>query len=241
MKYCKITYNGVVIDDILDGYITLNVEGRGFNAPTISTISIDGRDGDYITDYKNSAKNIVVHFLVNAKCNKERLEIIDKLSLYLQSDKDVKFSFGDQEGYWLGRLSAANDINYDYFRGSGTFTLHCSFPYRHMETKNYTGEDFTISADFYKKLDTEKIELNVVSLNEVRINNATNGDVISIKNLQNTGKLILNKKEITLNGKNIINKLDYSVSTWKQFKIKNGDRIIISGATNTKFTVRRLL
>lgn len=240
-KYCKLTYNGVVIDDILDGYITINVEGRGLLAPNLSTTTVDGRDGDIIDEQKLPARNVVVHFVILAKSNEDRLRIIDNLGIYLQSDKDVKFSFADQEGYWIGRLSAAEDIPFDYYTGSGRFTLHCQNPYRHMETIDILGEDITISAEVHKKLILEEISLSVMNTEEVRVTNTTTGEVISLKKLDNIGELIISKDRITLNRKNIIEKLDHSISTWKKFKINNGDHLIISGATNSKTKIRRLL
>lgn len=240
-KYCKITYNNKTLDDIIPGYITINVEGRGLLSPKIETVSIDGRDGDYVIGQSYPARDIRVYFKINASKNIERLDIIDKLDIELRVDKDVEFSFGDQEGYWVGRYSQAQDISYDYFTGVGYFILHCQNPYRHMPLVNFKGTVFVVKIDNYKKLKLNEINAIVTNTSEVRILNKTTGEVISLRNLKSLGELKITNDEIKLNGQNIKNRLDPSVSTWKEFRISNNDEISISGVSSANTSIRGYL
>lgn len=240
-KYCAITYDGKKLDEIVPGYLTINVEGRGLLAPDLNTITIEGRDGDYVLNQDYKARDIKVYFLVKVKNNSERLEIIEKLDVYLKTDKDVEFSFEDQDGFWIGRYSDAQDINFDYFTGVGYFVLHCQNPYRHMPLIKYSSLTFTVESDLYKKLELYELKASVSDTKEVRLTNKTKGEVISLKNLPSLGDLVISKKEITLNGKNIINKLDPSVSTWKNFRISSEDILTISGASEATCSIRRYL
>lgn len=244
MNYEKysITYNGKNIDQLLPGYRTANVEGRGLLAPTLDVIDIDGRDGKYVISQKYRSRDIVVHFVVKASNNEERLDIIDKLDTILRTNEDVIFSFADQEGYWLGRYSASEeDIAYDYFQGQGFYTLHCQNPYRHMPLLTYTTNPAIINSDFYKKLELEELSVTVSSTSEVRVTNSRTGDMISLKNLPRLGALMINRKEITLDGENIVHLLDESVSTWKGFSVESGDMIRVTGATSPILNIRRYL
>ena len=160
----------------------------------------------------------------------------------LRTNEDVIFSFADQEGYWLGRYSASEeDIAYDYFQGQGFYTLHCQNPYRHMPLLTYTTNPTIINSDFYKKLELEELSVTVSSTSEVRVTNSRTGDMISLKNLPRLGALMINRKEITLDGENIVHLLDESVSTWKGFSVESGDMIRVTGATSPILNIRRYL
>lgn len=240
-KYCAITYNGKLIDELLPGYETINVEGRGLLAPTLDAIDIDGRDGDYVIGQKYRPRDLKVYFLVRTNNNKERLDIVNRLDVMLRTKEDVVFSFGDQEGYWIGRYSGEQDLVYDYFNGQGHYILHCQNPYRHMPLITYSTSPATVNADIYKKLELEELTATVSSTTEVQVLNSRTGDVIRLTNLPSLGELVINRKEITLDGQNIVNLLDESVSTWKGFEIESGDTISVTGATSPTINIRRYL
>lgn len=227
----KLTFNGVVLDDVIDHYQTTNVENRGTISPLLNTLEIEGRDGSIVTSKQLPPREIEVEFVIKANNNAERLKATNDLTILLQSLGDVAFSFSDEQGTRYGQLSAIEDIDYDYFQGVGHFTLYCQNPLREMEPKQLTGTSFKIP-------DTDSYSLELVSFNitstetsEVRISNSR-GQMISLKNIPNTGQIIINDT-ITLNGMNIVHLLDYSVSTWKGFELLPGDTLTITGGSGT--------
>lgn len=238
---CNIMYNGKNIDELLPGYTTVNVEGRGLLAPILETIEIDGRDGDYILSQKYPARQIKIYFAILGNSNKERLSIVEQLDTLLRVDRNVEISFSDQEGYWLGRYSGGEDIRYDFYRGIGFYTIHCQNPYRHMPLLTYDTNPCQITPGLYKKLELSSIKLKASNTSEVRVTNSRTGEIISLKDLPDTGTIAIGTNNITLNGESIIDRLDESVSTWKGFKIEAGDVITVTGGSETKISIRRYL
>ena len=49
-KYCSLTFNDVLLDKDIDGYMTINVEGRGLKPRRLETVEIKGRDGSFIEE-----------------------------------------------------------------------------------------------------------------------------------------------------------------------------------------------
>lgn len=233
IRYCKIKYNDVVLDDKLKNYMTINVEGRGLTAPTLKLVDIEGSDGDYIESEKYPSKDIKVYFVFYTKNNKERLELEEDLNLILQTDQEVKFSFDDEKGYRIGILSQAESIKYDYFTGVGSFTIHCSKPFRYLDEVTQKGENIKIDyKEKHFKIDWISFEFENTG-KEFEIKNTTTGEKIKVSNIEKlTGKVIVSKDKITINGGNVSEKLDYTVSTWKKFKVSNGDNIEFVGVTN---------
>lgn len=241
-KYCSITYDGKLLDQLLPGYTTINVEGRGLTSPLLKTIDIDGADGSYIESQNMPSRQIIVHFHVKADNNAERLQIVEDLNLLLLTDKDVQVSFGDQQGYFIGRFTDAVDIPFDYFTGIGTYTIYCQNPYRHMPLSTYSGSSITITDTKYKKLILEEVSFYSSSMSLVELRNANTAERISLKSLPTTGQIKITKDSITLSGQSIVSYLDASISTWKAFKINTSDTLSIVGASGSiTWKVRKLL
>ncbi|MFM1580733.1 distal tail protein Dit [Helcococcus bovis] len=238
----KIKFNNIVLDDRLEKYTTVNVEGRGLFAPTIKIIDIEGSDGDFIESQKYSSREIKVYFIIKAKNNSEKLEAIEELNLLIQSEDEVAFSFDDEKGYRLGRLKSVENIRYDYFTGQGNFTIYCKKPWKYLENKKLGGNDITINySEKHSRLEYVDFTFTNTS-DEFEIKNITNGDVIKVNNLDGLrGKVIINNNSITINGKVISNKLDYTISTWKNFRIKNGDNIVITGGNTPEVIYRGVI
>lgn len=240
--YCALTYNGVLMDEAIESYTTINVEGREIHAPSINEIDRQGGDGSIILGQKYNSRNIIVHFMIKASSDSSKRESIQKLKYILKSKEDVEFSFGDDIGKWYGRLSDATNIRYDYFQGIGTFTIKCSDPYKYVDYKIYKGNNFVISQDEYHKLIIEELEFNNTSPGELRISNETSGKKIVLSNIGRIGKIKINREDITLDGSSIVNRLDPYESTWKNFIFEDGDNIIISGADDSSISkIRRLV
>lgn len=231
-KYCALTFNGMLLDEIIKGYQTINVEGRGLKPKKIELTDIPGRIGSYIngsTYYPNSLK---VYFLIKAINDKEKRKTLDELNIRLHSKEDVVFSFGDEKGYRIGRLKDVESIPFDNNEGIGYFEIYCQYPFRILESiENTATTQYKINYPGVFELEFEEFRITPDNKNEVRIRNINNGDIISLKNLDNTKEIILNKDSITQNGANIVNKLDWTISKWKNFKVSNEDLLQYQGGS----------
>ena len=110
-----------------------------------------------------------------------------------------------------------------------------------MDIKEKTGNNINIELDDVTFIEFVSVELDVSNTKEIKILNKNNGDVISLKDLENVGKLIITKEDIKLDGINIKNKLDVNTSVWKKFRIFNEDIITITGGENCIFKYRGLI
>lgn len=234
----KLTFNGVVLDDVLDHYVTTNVLNRGAISPLLNIIDIEGRDGSIVTSKKLPPREIVVEFLIKANNNAERLSAINELTIALKSNNDVEFSFSDEIGVRYGQVSNIEDINYDYFQGVGKFTIYCQNPLREIKAETLSGTSLTIPKTQAYSLKWLEFEIETNDTSEVRISN-NRGQVISLIDLPNTGKLVVGET-ITLNGMNVVHLLDYSVSAWKGFELLPGDIISVKGG-NARLSYKELM
>lgn len=241
-KYCALTFNGKLLDELIPQYLTLNVDGRGATVRDIKTIDIDGRDGGLIQNANYKSKIITVYFLIMAENDKKYRETLDKLSLELNTISNVSFSFGDEEGYRIGRVSKINNPPYDTNQGIGSFEIYCEYPYKIVGIKTFSaGTRNTINYSDVYKLEYESFTIIPSVTEEIRIRNSTTGEVISIKNLDNTNEIVITKDSIKQGANDIRNKLDHTISTWKNFKLRNGDVLQYIGTSNVSVRVRGLM
>lgn len=233
-KYCSLTFNGVLLDKYIDGYMTINVEGRGLKPRKLETAEIKGRDGSFIEESTINPNLLTVYFLIKAENDKRKREILDKLNLRLHTEKDVVFSFGDEEGYRIGRVENVKSVEFDKNQGVGSFDIYCQYPFRILDSiENKASSQFTISYPSVYKVEIEEIKVTPNTTTEVRIRNDSNGDIISLKNLESQNEITITKDSIIQNGRSIVNKLDWTISKWKSFSIKNNDVLQFSGGIFT--------
>lgn len=231
-KYCSLTFNGVLLDKYIDGYMTINVEGRGLKPRRLETVEIKGRDGSYLEEATFYPNILTVYFFIKAKNDKEKREILDILNLRLHTEEDVVFSFGDEEGYRIGRVENVKSVAFDKNQGVGSFDIYCQYPFRILDSvENKASSQFTINYSNAYKVEIEEIKVTPNTTTEVRIRNSSNGDILSLKNLDSQNEITITKDSITQNGKSIVNKLDWTITKWKSFSIKDNDVLQFSGGT----------
>lgn len=235
-KYCSLTFNDILLDNEIEKYMTINVEGRDLYAPELDIIEKVGGDGSFIMGQRYKPRIIKVYFVLMTESNSDKRDKLNKLKLLLNTNEDKKIKFGDEEGYWIGRFYSQENIKYDSVNGVGSFSFYCKNPYLHRGTKTQVGKTITIKSPGDFKLELDNITFNCDGDNFV-IKNTSTGQQIKVTNLPAGSKQIfLSKEEILSNRSNVISKLDYTVSTWKKFEIRDGDKITITGSSDTPNT-----
>ncbi len=238
---CAITFDERLLDYEINNYMTLNVEGRQLLAPKLSTVEVPGRNGDLVMDSKLPAREIKVHFFIMETRNAYFLELIKRLNEILWTDEDVKFSFRDEEGYRVGRVSSIEDPPFDSNSGIGKFTIHCSDPFLYgilLTTKD------KIENLRYKKypVKIERIEVVTSQVEKLVITNKDTGKKIILNHTFSQGdKVVLNKEKIELNGKNIMYSLDFVNSDYQEFELFSGNEVVITGGTATIYYREKIL
>lgn len=235
----KIIYNGINLDDAIQGYETINVEGRGLFAPTLNTIDIDGRDGSYVVSQQLPPRTLTVYFVIRATNNSDKMKVEEELTKKLLVNEDVEVIFDDEEGYYTGRYAAYKDVAFDYFQGIGSFEIYCQDPYRRLQEQSLSGETFTIPNDDVIKFELLEVTGDV-NTNEVAIRNESLGHYIYLTNITDFGDLKLTKNTIEINGIQMTQKLDPSRTTWKKFLILPGNNISLQNISNGELKFREL-
>lgn len=230
---CAIKFNDVEIDKEINGYMTVNVEGRQLFSPTLETLEVPGRNGDICIGKQYSSRDIKVYFLIEAERNVDFLKKIKRLTEILQTTNEVEFKFRDEDGVRFGQVSEVEDPPYDSNIGIGSFTIHSSDPFLYTNIKQSNGIIPTLK---YKKypIKIESLEVTGATTSSLQVLNKSNGKKIIInEKLVSTDKVLITKDTITKNGNNILNKLDFVTSDYHEFEVYSGEAITVSSGNVT--------
>ena len=250
-KYCALTYNNKLLDQIIDGYTTINVEGRGLTSRALTTVEVPGRDGNITFNHKIEAKEIIVHYYLTADNNNQFLGRINELHELLKTDSDVEFSFGDERDfssekgfYRVGRLSTVTNPPYDNYKGQGTFILHCSDPYRYKSIRTLVGKELMVPGSSVYPYKIKKIT-TTISADRTGFqisNNTTARKIILLGDFSVGQKLVINPEAgtITLNNQNIKNRLNFIYSDWHEFVLNASDTITADESITIELEERAL-
>lgn len=231
MAYCSLTFNGVLIDQAIDGYTTINVSGRGLLNRFVSVADIPGRDGSYVLDSRLGSRRITVYYIMKAPDSKTFLERMQQLHDLLSSDEDVLFKFGDEDYHRFGRLVEASDPPRDQLEGQGSFVLYCSDPYR------YTAEEDVafspVPSGF--ALDTTPASMTLTvgtGTNQIKVTNTTTGKNIVLDGTYAAGDVITLTWGMSPTIKRGLNEdiLDHLniLSDFEVFTFKSGESITVT-------------
>ena len=242
--YCSLTYNGVLIDQEIDGYTTINVEGRGLHGRVLSTVDVQGKDGAVVLAQKTPARSIRVYFLIKANTSREFMARLHALHDHLKSDTDVAFKFSDEEFNRRGRLSEVENPPYDRLQGIGSFTVYCQDPYKYGDDLTLTGTSVAVGGTSVHPYLIKKIEITIAANRTgLTIANSTTGKSIILTGEFTAGQVLAISHAddaITLNGANIKNRLDYIYSDWRNFEIRTGDVLTCPETIELTLTEREL-
>lgn len=238
LSHCALTFDGHLLDEEIESFMTVNVEGRQLLSRKLETINVPGRDGDIIIGETYPPRDIVVHFMISDYRNAYFLEKIRRLNEILYTDEEVKFNFNDEDGYRIGRLSNVSDPAYDSNLGFGKFTIHCADPfmYGHLRKTNAKIDELKLKKYPVK---IEKIKITSPATNKLVIANKNTGKKIILNgSFTAGGKVIITKDKITVNGQNRMYWLDFVNSDYQNFELYSEDEIIVSPNSNFEISYR---
>ena len=231
----KLIFNETNLDDIIEDYTTIDVKGRGLFVRNINSISISGRDGEYITESKYPARKVIVDFLINSKNHLEYFKTMQKLNNIINSEKDVIFKVTDEEGYRIGRVTEVTDPALN--KGVGSFTIFCQNPFVFGD-KLTVGK--TIKSKYSLDVKIENITAKITNgTNKVILRNETKGTKIILNGTFTKDDILeISKEKILLNRKDIKSYLDFVESDYHEFKLFNNNAVTITNATNLQIEYR---
>lgn len=241
LSRCALTFDGHLLDIEIPSFMTVNVEGRQLIAPKLNIANVPGRTGDVVLGGTYPARDIIVHFMLQDYRNAFFLEKIKQLTEILKTEKDVTFSFFDEDGYRTGRVSGIEDPPYDSNIGIGKFTIHCSDPFLYKEQRKTSGKIDRLQFKKYP-VKIERIEVVTNQVEKLVIANKDTGKKIILNHaFSQRNKVVLNKEKIELNGKNIMYSLDFVNSDYQEFELFSGNEVVITGGTATIYYREKIL
>lgn len=240
----RLLVNDRCLDDIIEGFKTLNIFGRTIAKKNVSVSDSDVFDGGYITSNTYSPRIITVEYLLKGRSNSDFIRKFELLNFYLRGNLKLKVS--DDSFYYYGVLKDITDIEDVTNWVVGKFEIICCDPYKYSD-------DFSISFDtsyrFTRLYMYEAILESVMiapnkSSDGVSIKNKRNGKQIKIEGPISQGdKIKINclEQKITINNQNALNRLNI-ISNLEDFELKLDDLITISvsGECKISFRERRL-
>lgn len=242
MKYCALSINGVLIDEALPLYTTINVEGRSFVGRKLDTVTVPARDGVFVRDGRLDARTITVKYAIKASSASEYLETLQALHKMLTSGEDMRIQFGDEDYHRYGRLSAYKEPPSDQFQGTGTFSFLCQDPYRYRDPVTFT--DLTVPSELGANAKLNDMEITLgADTSQVRITNPRTGKKIQLDGAYRTGDVLKiawgDALTITKGAVSTLSDLNIS-SDVEMFSINAGDVLEIQPTSATvKITAQR--
>lgn len=228
-RYCALEFNGVVLDAAIDGYMTINVDGRGLLTREIKTVKVPGRAGDLIVDQSIPPRELQVYFFLKADRDIDFRKRLIYLHELLASDEDARIRFGDEIGSRFGRCTAVDDPPYDSNQGIGSFVLYCQDPFLYQEPKILTGKKVILSPASVYAHKLDQITVNISSNRSgLSIRNLSTGQRIILLGSFVAGDTVVMRPEdgvLTVNGKSDLPRIDYVNSAWQDFEICGEHRI----------------
>ena len=235
LSHCALTFDGHLLDEEIESFMTVNVEGRQLLSPILETVKVPGRNGDIVIGGTYPPREIKVHFMISDYRNAYFLEKIRRLNEVLYTDKEVKFHFNDEDGYRVGRVSNTEDPAYNSNLGFGKFTIHCADPfmYGHLRKTNSKIDELK-----FKKYPVKIEEIKIIAsvTNKLVITNKNKGTKIILNgDFKAEDEVIITKDKITVNGQNRMYWLDFVNSDYQNFELYSEDEVMVS--PSTKFEI----
>lgn len=123
--------NGEYIEDLIEGYRTLTVEGREALSPELSTYETGIRDGATLKGKRYPARTIKITYQLIAATNEDFRAAYNKLASILNV-KDAELIFNDEtDKFFIGTPSEIGEVQPGRNSVVGEFYILCTDPFKY--------------------------------------------------------------------------------------------------------------
>lgn len=123
--------NGQYIENLIEGYRTLHVQGREALSPELATYETGARDGSRLQNKRFPARPIVVTYQLNAKTNEAFRTAYNKLGGILNFE-DATLIFADEKDkFYVGTTAELGEIEPGRNKVIGSFEILCLDPFKY--------------------------------------------------------------------------------------------------------------
>ena len=129
------SYNGVYLENEIDGYRTLSVTGRELMESEVTDQEIDGMDGSYYRYKTTPARTITVRYQLLARGSREFRDAFNKMNKLL-SGEQVKVIFNDEsDKYFIGTKTSNTQVDGGSNNVIGEIEIYCTDPHKYSTTE----------------------------------------------------------------------------------------------------------
>lgn len=129
------SYNGVYLENEIDGYRTLSVTGRELMESEVTHTEIDGMDGSYYRYKTTPARTITVRYQLLARGSREFRDAFNKMNKLL-SGEQVKVIFNDEsDKYFIGTKTSNTQVDGGSNNVIGEIEIYCTDPRKYSTTE----------------------------------------------------------------------------------------------------------
>lgn len=126
-----VNINGEYLEDLIEGYSTLNVSGREGISVTFNETTVPGRDGSIIDSRRVEPRVLVITYQMLSRGDTEFREAYNLLLSKLYR-KELKLIFDDEpDKYFVGTLREVSNPVAGTNKVVGTFSVYCAEPYKY--------------------------------------------------------------------------------------------------------------
>ncbi|MBO0423863.1 distal tail protein Dit [Enterococcus plantarum] len=212
-------YDGVWLEDAIEGYRTLNVTGREMISPEIQSENVNV--GSIISSQRLPSRTLKITYQIKNDDPEMILVNFRRLVEYLYREQDVPIYFNDeQDVLYYGRFSGSDDIPGDRYIVTANLDIFCADP-RKYSTKIYQPKKVIRGRFFYQTRPT-KIVVKIEKDASLTVTNGAQSVKVVSGKLSPNDEVIIDFKEgkVLVNGINRTNWLDLS-SDFENFELKN--------------------
>lgn len=140
--------NGKYIENEIEGYRTLQVEGRELLETEVSDFQIGFQSGSKYQDKRDPVRVITVHYSLKADSPASFREKFNKLTSLLDQEQ-AKLIFNDEpDKYFIGTKSDVDSVDPGLLSVKSSFSFYCADPYKYSNqvktAKNNGGKTITL-------------------------------------------------------------------------------------------------
>lgn len=216
-----LSYDGLLLEEVIDGYQTLTVTGREMLSVDLTTEK--SNVGSIITHQGLPAREITVKYKLTDRNPQQLQRKFKQLLRLLYREADVPIYFKDEPGYtYFGRYSAADSIPGDTNNVVSSYTIYCQDPLKYSPEYTCTDGHIVTETSFITYPTLLRVELKGNSY--VTITNGRETISLSKKPIKNGDVLEFYPKlgELYVNETLQTKYLDLG-SQFKSFSLRQGD------------------
>ena len=156
-------FNGLFIENEIEGYRTLTVSGR--ESISVELTSHSTKTGSITTNKRLPSRTLVVKYMLQERDNYSFQKKFKQLRKYLSSKSVVEIYFADEpDAFYFGQLSEMSEVPAETNFVVGTFSIHCDSPYKFGEMIQSSG---LITVDTFYETQPDLIRLSLSAASSI--------------------------------------------------------------------------